>query len=238
MDNDGVAIVSGGLDSITMLYKLLFQDNRRPFVLSFDYGQRHVREISAAGEVCNLLGIEQRVFDFTDFGWITELSGSALVDDTVVVPEGHYAAETMKATVVPNRNMAMISIAAAFCISIKGDYVATAIHSGDHAIYPDCRPGFIQAMRSAIRIANEGFVHPNFHIYTPFILQSKTDIATLAQVLAVPIEKTWSCYNGREQHCGRCGTCVERQEALHNAGVPDLTPYEDSEFWKEQVAKL
>ena len=233
---DGVAIVSGGLDSITMLYKLLFQDDKRPYALSFHYGQRHgIRELYAANKICNLLGVPHRVMDLTDFGRILADSGSSLVDYARSVPEGHYAASNMKSTVVPNRNMTMLSIAAAFCVSIDGKYVATGVHAGDHEIYPDCRPEFIMAMRHTLVIANHGFINPNFYVYTPFIHSTKADIASLAGTLDVPIEETWSCYNGRDKHCGRCGTCVERIEALHVAGVTDLTEYEDPEYWKTQV---
>lgn len=232
---DGIAIVSGGLDSVTMLYKLVFQDNKRPVVLSFDYGQRHVRELDSASQICNLLGLEHEVIGLNDFGNIISMGVSSLVNKHKPIPEGRYDDESMKSTVVPNRNMVMLSIATGVCIALKGKYIATAVHAGDHAIYPDCRPSFLIALEQTLKLANTGFIDMDFHIEAPFLNKTKTDIAVLAQILDVPIEKTWSCYKGGQYHCGRCGTCVERLEAIHEAGIEDLTPYTDAEFWKTQV---
>jgi 7-cyano-7-deazaguanine synthase len=234
MENDGVAVVSGGLDSVTMLYKLVYQDCLRPYVLSFYYGQRHVKELDAAAQICNLLGLDHRIVNLSDLNSLLRPSGSVLVDLTREVPEGHYSAENMKQTVVPNHNMIMLSVAAAACVAIKGKYVSMAVHAGDHAIYPDCRPDFMQATWSAIALGNDGFLPFGFTLDMPFIWKTKTQIAELAVELDVPIEKTWSCYKGGDKHCGRCGTCVERLEALSK--VTDPTEYEDNEYWRTQVA--
>lgn len=151
------------------------------------------------------------------------------------MPEGSYDAESMKATVVPNRNMIMLALAAGFAVAENAQFIATAVHAGDHAIYPDCRPDFIGKLEAAIKSGNEGFIDPNFEIRTPYLYKTKTEIAKRAGELDVPIDLTWSCYKGGAYHCGRCGTCVERLEAISQAGVEDKTIYMDSEFWKEAV---
>jgi 7-cyano-7-deazaguanine synthase len=168
-----------------------------------------------------------------------------LTSPEIHVPDGHYAAETMKATVVPNRNMIMLSIAAGYAVSLKANFVAVGVHAGDHAVYPDCRPQFIQQMEVALRTANEGFGafpipvggtmrQPDNWMgratYAPFIFKGKHDIVTVGARLEVPYELTWSCYKGGDVHCGRCGTCVERKEAFRLARVKDPTQYEDASF--------
>jgi len=231
----GIAVVSGGLDSVTMLYSLLTQDDIE--VVSFNYGQRHAKELDQARLITSHLGIPHRIIGIRSFGEAIAHGSSSLVNTDTEVPEGSYDDENMKATVVPNRNMVMLSMAAGVAIASKAQFVATAVHAGDHAIYPDCRPDFMRKLSQAIKSGNEGFIDPGFFIRTPFIYQTKTDIASLAGRLSVPIELTWSCYKGGEKHCGRCGTCVERLEAIHNAGVTDRTPYADTEFWKTAVNK-
>ncbi len=232
----GIAIVSGGLDSVTMLYDLLSKGDTVQ-VLSFDYGQRHSKELIQARAITADLGIWHQTFDVSQYGWLIGNSTSSLINDDVEVPEGSYDDENMKGTVVPNRNMIMLSIAAGVAIADNYNYVATAIHAGDHAIYPDCRPSFIGPLETAILRGNQGFINPEFKILTPYINMTKTDIARLAGELNVPIEQTWSCYKGGAYHCGRCGTCVERLEALNHAEVEDKTIYTDHEFWKQAVAK-
>jgi len=148
------------------------------------------------------------------------------------VPEGHYAAESMKATVVPNRNMIMLSIAAGVALANGYERIATAVHAGDHAIYPDCRPEFIDDMGACLETATEGFwgPHEESPLYAPYINKSKADIVRIGDGVGVDWTKTWSCYVGEESHCGRCGTCVERKEAFRLAGVEDPTPYKDEAF--------
>jgi 7-cyano-7-deazaguanine synthase len=231
----GVAIVSGGLDSVTMLYDGIRNHDWDPLVLSFNYGQRHNRELEAAATICNVLGVKYEEVDVEDYGWLLSIGKSSLVNDNVAVPEGRYDDESMKGTVVPNRNMVMLSMAVGACIAIEGQFVATAVHAGDHAIYPDCRPDFLGKFQAAVMSANEGFIHPNFFVEAPFIYKTKTDIARLAGELNVPIGLTWSCYKGEDYHCGRCGTCVERLEALHEASVEDDTIYLDIDYWRTQV---
>jgi 7-cyano-7-deazaguanine synthase len=156
----------------------------------------------------------------------TRLTGSALTDPTVDVPEGHYAWESMRATVVPNRNMILASVLVGIGLARRADVVALGMHSGDHAIYPDCRPEFVDTLRRLVDIANEGFDPPR--VEAPFVNISKTDIARRAAELGAPLHLSWSCYQGGSVHCGVCGTCYERREAFQDAGLSDPTIYADS----------
>jgi 7-cyano-7-deazaguanine synthase len=213
-----IVILSGGMDSATLLYAVKSRGDAVK-ALSVDYGQRHVRELLAASRICEEAGVEHRVADLTALRPF--MSGSSQTDD-VPVPEGHYTEESMKATVVPNRNMLLLATAAAWAISSKFNCVAYGAHAGDHAIYPDCRESFIATMR-------EAFLNCDWHpikLEAPFTGMSKADIAKLGGQLGVPFALTYSCYAGREKHCGRCGTCVERREAFQLSGVPDPTAYE------------
>lgn len=223
-------ICSGGLDSITLAYKISKEETLSG-LLSFDYGQRHKKELAYAKQAADDLGVPHYVPDISGIGKM--LNGSALTDD-VEVPDGHYAEETMKITVVPNRNAIMLSIAYGIA-SAKGlEAVAAAFHGGDHFIYPDCRPGFVDSFAQMQSHALEGL--SDIVLYTPFVNVSKADIVAEGAKNAVPFEKSWSCYKGGDIHCGRCGTCVERQEAFALAGVADPTQYNDSEYWKGRVA--
>jgi 7-cyano-7-deazaguanine synthase len=154
------------------------------------------------------------------------LSGSALTDD-IEVPHGHYAAENMAVTVVPNRNAIMLSIAYGVAVARGARLVAAAVHAGDHYVYPDCRPQFVEAFDAMQRQAVEGFGDPDLRLHAPFIHKSKAEIVEIGTSLGVPYEDTWSCYEGGEIHCGLCGTCTERKEAFQLAGVPDPTKYRE-----------
>lgn len=218
-----ILILSGGMDSVTLLYDLAGQGFEIE-ALTFDYGQRHRREIDSAREICAYLGVKHTVVDLTSITAL--LGGSSLTDQAVSTPHGHYAAENMKLTVVPNRNAIMLSIAIGAAVASGALAVATAVHSGDHFIYPDCRPEFIDAMERVARVGNQGFIDPDFVLLTPYLNLSKTDIARIGYTLNVPYGKTWTCYEGGEVHCGLCGACQERKEAFRDAGVPDNTVYE------------
>ena len=225
-----LVVHSGGMDSTVLLYQLL-QAGDEVKALSINYGQRHSRELEAARAVCAELGVEHRVADLS--GLSDLLAGSALTSSDIEVPEGHYAEDNMKATVVPNRNMILLSVAAGWAISSKYDRIAYAAHSGDHAIYPDCRNEFAEALDGAIRLADWHEVS----LYRPFVDMTKADIVSVGAKLGVPFEKTWSCYKGQDLHCGHCGTCVERREAFYLAGVDDPTTYaEDAPTVQEMVA--
>ncbi len=187
--------------------------------LSIDYGQRHRKELEQARAIAALAGVEHRTADLT--GVTQFMQGSSQTSVDVDVPEGHYADENMKLTVVPNRNMLLLSVAAAWAISTKADVVAYAAHGGDHSIYPDCRKEFIEQLGKAIEIAD----WHTTRLLAPFAEMTKGDIAKLGQALRAPMELTWSCYKGGERHCGRCGTCVERIEAFKLGGIKDPTVY-------------
>jgi 7-cyano-7-deazaguanine synthase len=213
-----VAIFSGGLDSTVMLHQLLAEGDK-VLALSIDYGQRHRRELEHAQRIAAGLGMEWQLADLSAIRPL--ISGSSQTSDDVAVPHGHYAAENMKQTVVPNRNMIMIAVAAGWAISRQADRVAYGAHTGDHTIYPDCRPEFAEAMARAIGLADWHHVE----LYCPFIRMTKGDIVRTGAALHVDFATTWSCYEGGDLHCGQCGTCVERREAFVQANVADPTTY-------------
>ena len=246
-----VAVASGGMDSTTLVYDLM-SHGFEPYIVSFNYGQRHSRELDYMAATCKKLELTHNIVDLRS---ITRLiSNSALTNLELEIPEGHYAQDNMAQTVVPNRNMIMLSIAGGYAVNIHAKAIATAVHAGDHAIYPDCRPEFIFSCAETLFRANVGF--SNFEItptgvgqsiMAPYLYYSKAMIAIQAIQLGVPFDETWSCYNGGDKHCGRCGTCVERLEAIaeaqdeFNSGniisgthtfKEDATEYEDTEFWK------
>jgi 7-cyano-7-deazaguanine synthase len=222
MGSKAIAIISGGLDSVTLAY-LLHTEGYHLHLLSFDYGQRHKKELAFAELCAKRLNAEFDIVDLSDIG--KRLKGSALTDD-ISVPDGHYAAPNMALTVVPNRNAIMLSIAYGIAVAENAELVAMGAHGGDHFIYPDCRPEFIAAFESMQRHAVEGFGHPKLRLEAPFLHLGKHQIVKLGCVLQVPYSDTWSCYKGREMHCGTCGTCVERKEAFELAGILDPTEYE------------
>ena len=214
---DSVIIVSGGMDSTTLLY-----DRRDEIALaiSFDYGSNHnAREIPYAEMHCKRLGIEHITIPL-DF--MHKYFRSSLLEGADALPEGHYADENMKSTVVPFRNGIMLAVAAGVAESRNLTKLLIANHGGDHTIYPDCRPEFISAMDSA---TNAG-TYVGVRVVAPYTNITKGDIARIGKKLGIDYAETWSCYKGGEKHCGKCGTCVERKEALAYAGIEDTTEYE------------
>lgn len=215
---DSIIVVSGGMDSITMLYE--YKD-RIALGVSFNYGSKHnAREIAFARMHCERLGID---FLEIPLDFMQQYFKSSLLIGGEEIPEGSYDDENMKSTVVPFRNGIMLAIAAGLAESRGLKHVMLANHSGDHAIYPDCRPGFVDAMSKAI---SEG-TYENLTILAPYTTISKTEIARHGKALGIDYSETWSCYKGGEHHCGKCGTCTERIEALRDAGIEDNTVYED-----------
>lgn len=254
VEQTAVVIFSGGLDSTTMIYDLLSKDWSIKAAVTFYYGQKHKKEIEYAKATCEKLGIKHIVIDL-DASGMTAAFNSAdttralLGDSEIEIPDGHYSELSMKATVVPNRNMIMLAIAGGIAVTEGASGVAIGVHQGDHFIYPDCRMPFITAAAQALFLGNQGFGNIA-GIMAPFISGDKTDIAAVALEQNVPIHESWSCYKGGDIHCGRCGTCVERLEAIHDArerlsvlnpGViypEDLTPYADTEYWVGEVARI
>lgn len=225
-----VTILSGGLDSTVLAYHLQSEGYEQTF-LSFNYGQRHKKELQYAAATAKAFNVKHKIIDLRD---VTEFLTSSSLTGQTAVPDGHYNEDTMRSTVVPNRNPMMLAVAYSIASSLKAQWVAAGVHSGDRYNYPDCRIEFTAAFQAMENRALEGFDTPN--LLTPFITLSKAGIASLGIKLQVPFEKTWSCYKGERNHCGRCGTCVERLEALHEAGCTnDKTRYTDKHYWKVAV---
>ena len=213
-----VILYSGGLDSTVLLFHLL-EAGHELKALSIDYEQRHRRELAAASAICEARGVPHARADLSAIQPL--LAGSSLTSPEIEVAEGHYTEESMRSTVVPNRNMIFLALATGHALSIGAGQVAYAAHSGDHAIYPDCRNEFADAMAVAIALADWKTVE----LSRPFVEWTKAEIVRRGHELNVPFAQTWSCYKGGELHCGRCGTCIERREAFDLAGVEDPTPY-------------
>lgn len=215
---DSVIIVSGGLDSITLLYD---KAETIALAISFDYGQNHSKkELPYAEYHCQKLGIPHITIPLT---FMHQYFKSSLLEGAEAIPEGHYEEENMKSTVVPFRNGIMLAIATGIAESHELKRVYIANHGGDHTIYPDCRPEFIDAMDKATSAGT--FV--DVRVEAPYTNISKADIVRRGDALGIDYAKTWSCYKGSETHCGKCGTCVERKEAFADAGVEDPTEYEN-----------
>ncbi|TIV11330.1 MAG: 7-cyano-7-deazaguanine synthase QueC [Mesorhizobium sp.] len=226
---NALVICSGGLDSVSLAHKVA-TEQKLIGLLSFNYGQRHKKELGFASICAERLGVPHQIVDIRDVG--RNLSGSALTD-SVGVPDGHYAEASMRITVVPNRNAIMLAIAFGVAAVQKADAVATAVHGGDHFIYPDCRPSFIDAFQTMQNHALAGYA--DIRLYAPYVNMSKADIVSEGAKYDTPFEATWSCYKGGAHHCGRCGTCVERREAFDLAGIADPTDYEDADFWLQAI---
>ena len=218
MGKDAVIVISGGMDSTTMLYE--FQ-NEIALAVTFDYGStQNAREREFAIMHCKRLGIKHLIIplDFMHQYFKSSLLGSP--DD---IPEGNYDDENMKSTVVPFRNGIMLAIACGIAESNGLKRVMIANHAGDHAIYPDCRPAFVEAMSAAM----QNGTYDHVAVFAPYTGLSKADIARRGAALGLDYSETYSCYKGREKHCGKCGTCRERREALREAGINDPTMYDD-----------
>lgn len=220
-----VVILSGGMDSVSMLHKL-YKDNHQLTAISFNYGQRHSKELLLAKENCDLLGINHKIIDIDVLKEL--ISNSALTGD-IEVPEGHYEQDNMTQTVVPNRNMIMASLAIGYAVNIDYEAIAMGIHSGDHAIYPDCRPEFHSALRTCSLIAN----YKPIEVLAPYLYSDKTEIIKDGLKNDVDYSKTWTCYKGGKIACGVCGSCQERLEAFKNNNIEDPIDYEQRELIKK-----
>lgn len=218
MSQKVVVIYSGGMDSFTVLHKAI-QQGYQVLPLSFNYGQRHVRELEVAAKVCAQLNVPHKVVDITAINSL--LAGSSLTDD-IDIPEGHYEEQSMKSTVVPNRNMILLSLAIGYAVSEQAHAVYYGAHSGDHAIYPDCRPEFVRQMDVVSKMAN----YEPVSVVAPYLEVDKNAILADGLAMGLDYSNTWTCYNGREKACGRCGACVERLEAFAANGINDPLSYE------------
>ena len=217
MEKDSVIVISGGMDSTTMLYEYREQI---ALAITFDYGStQNAREREYAIMHCKRLGIKHLIIPL-DF--MHQYFKSALLGAPEDIPEGNYDDENMKSTVVPFRNGIMLAIACGMAESSGLKRVMIANHAGDHAIYPDCRPNFVNAMSEAMSAGT----YENVTVFAPYTGLSKTDIALKGKALGLDYSETYSCYKGGEKHCGKCGTCRERIEALREAGIEDTTDYE------------
>lgn len=218
MEKDSVIVLSGGMDSVSLLHDY---KERIALAVTFDYGSNHnAREIACARENCRRLGVEHLVIPLEFMG---RYFNSSLLSGGDAIPEGHYTSENMKSTVVPFRNGIMLAVACGLAESRGLKKVMLANHSGDHAIYPDCRQGFVDAMSEAM---SQG-TYDGIRIFAPYTSLTKDEIAARGAAAGVDFSLTYSCYKGGERHCGRCGTCVERREAFELAGVADPTLYEE-----------
>ena len=217
MEKDSIIVLSGGHDSTTMLYEYI---DRIRMAVSFHYGSNHNdKELACAKLHCERLGIPHLIIPLS---FMAEYFESSLLQGAEAIPEGHYDDANMKSTVVPFRNGIMLAVAAGLAETHHLKYVMLANHSGDHAIYPDCRPAFVDAMSAAI----EAGTYDGIRIFAPYTNITKADIARHGKELGINYAETWSCYKGGEHHCGKCGTCTERIEALREAGIDDPTIYE------------
>ena len=215
---DCVLILSGGMDSVTLLYDYR---ERIALAVSFDYGSNHnKRELPFAALHCQRLGIEHLVIPLSFMG---QYFNSSLLSGDEAIPDGDYADENMRSTVVPFRNGIMLSVAVGLAESRELKYVMMANHGGDHTIYPDCRPDFVDAFDRAAAAGT----YVNVRLRSPYTNITKADIARRGRALGIDYSETWSCYKGGERHCGRCGTCVERREAFAQAGIDDKTEYDE-----------
>lgn len=209
-----IIITSGGADSATLLYKYV-KEGYEVKALSFNYGQRHSKELDYARLTCKKLKVQHKVVDLKSINSL--LQGSALTSKDIDVPEGHYAADNMKITVVSNRNMIMLSLATAYAVSLGYNYIAFGAHFGDHQIYEDCREEFVEALNKTTMIAN----YVPVKILAPFLNMSKTDVFKLGLELGVDFSNTWSCYGGRKRPDLVCGTCVERTQSFYENNTTD-----------------
>lgn len=216
-----VVIYSGGMDSFTILNKAV-QAGHDVLAVSFNYGQRHSKELQFARSVCDELSVDHKIIDITAMQDLMSNSSLMAVSDEAI-PEGHYAADNMKSTVVPNRNMILIALAIGYAVNEEAAEVWYGAHSGDHTIYPDCRPEFVEAMAKASLLANFDPVA----VVAPYLNGDKIDILRDGLSMGLDYSKTWTCYNGRDKACGKCGSCQERLEAFTENNARDPLDYED-----------
>jgi len=221
-----IVVLSGGIDSVSVLYKVVKKIGaENTAAISFNYGQKHSKELLMAKKNCELLGVEQQEVDLS---CLKDLMKSSLTT-TEDIPEGHYEDENMKSTVVPNRNSVMANIAIAWAVSKDYDCIALGVHAGDHAIYPDCRPLFIKALSVMADVSN----YDPIEIYAPYLYKNKIEIVADGLKNGVDYANTWTCYKGEEKACGKCGSCQERIASFYENNTQDPVKYKQS--WEKCI---
>jgi len=218
-----VVVFSGGIDSTTLLFKLK-NEGHEIYTITFSYGQKHSRELESAKKIASILKFDHKIVDISS---LQSLLDSALTNPNIAIPKvpvGAQFYETLKTTVVPNRNAIFLSIAAGYAQSIGANNVFYAAHYSDRGIYPDCRQEFIEAFEKMSRISLE---NNSLSVQSPFVNMNKSDIVRLGSELGIPYELTWSCYSGDTKHCGTCSACRERKRAFFEAGIKDPTVYRE-----------
>lgn len=217
MKEKAVVVMSGWLDSTVLLYKII-SEWYEPYAISFNYWQKHSKELECAKKTCEKLWVNHKIVDVS---FLKDLLDSSLLNDNEEIPEWDYREETMKSTVVPSRNLIFSSIAIGYWQSIWAKVVALGVHGGDHTIYPDCREEFINKLNEVAKISDWHYIE----LYCPFVNISKTDVVKIWHDLDVDFSLTWSCYKWGEKPCGKCWTCVERLEAFHDNWLEDVLDY-------------
>lgn len=218
-----VIILSGGADSSTLGYLLKSQGYNELICVTYNYGQKQVKELEFAKIIAEKLNAVHHIIDVTFMKKF--LKGSGLTDDSIDVPHGAYTKENMSITVVPNRNTMLLSMAWSIACVEKADVLAYGAQCGDHYLYPDTRPDYFNAMNLALRLGTEDCRKNNLELIAPLLHKSKAEVITLGHKLGVPFEDTWSCYEGGEVHCGKCGACQSRAGGFKEAKVIDPTVY-------------
>ena len=220
-----VLILSGGLDSSTLGYWLKANNYRELICLSFDYGQKQIIELNSAKVIAEKLNATHQIIDLSFIQPLLSNSSCSLTNNEINVPHGEYSKENMQSTVVPNRNSMMLTIAWTIACVEKAEALAYGAHGGDHYLYPDTRPDYFNALNLALRLGSEDQRQANLNLIAPFIHWPKAKIVTEGARLQVPFELTWTCYEGREIHCGLCGACCGRKQAFAQANISDPTIY-------------
>lgn len=214
-----VLLFSGGLDSTVLLYHL-WERGYEVWPITFDYGQKHNQELAAAKKVILASGARhtgEGLFSCIDISMLGNILTSALTDDDLNIPEAEPDHEIQKATVVPNRNMILLSIAAGYAAAQGIVELAYSVHADDAKIYPDCREGFIFALSHALGQC----WHEPISLQVPFIHWTKGEIVAEGIRLRVPFELTWSCYKPQQKPCGECGACRARASAFKVCNCQD-----------------
>jgi len=224
-----VLSLSGGMDSATLFASMIESGRKVVRAVGFCYGSKHNSYENAAA--ANLASHYSVPYDLVDLNNVGALLRSNLLRQGGPIPEGHYEAKSMEQTVVPGRNLIFASILSGLAWSTDAVEVWMGVHSGDHAIYPDCRPDFVSAMAAAIHYGTDGRIK----LMTPFLNMNKNSILEYGLRYQVPYILTRTCYKDQPVACGKCGSCQERLAAFAANGLPDPIEYESREIVLKEV---